>query len=911
MNRGARILLWTAAALAVLLIAAALALPAFLDPNRYRETIETRIEAVLGREVSLGEIRLRVLPRVTVVVERISVGEGGPRGGDPVLTADSLRGRIKILPLLRRQVEIAAVEIVRPTVRVVRRADGSWNFDDLLAAFAAGGKEEPGAAPSGAGFAVSRLDLRDGTIRLHDLRTRRGETVATELRDLNLSLRDLRPGEDLRFRLESSLPPHAGQRVAARGKVGLESTPTGFPFAAEVEIQDFELPAAGPHLEEFLDLKAAGGSVTLDVEGKGETGGPIDLAGGIRLEHIAPGIASAGRGAPAPTLNLDLEFDLSMAAARDRYEFRRLEWKGGKSDLRLRGTVDLSAPRTHLDVEILPSRFLLDDLNNLLQGLGTSAPMDISSPDPVEVALRFRGHPDAIREAEFEGSLKVSHLTLRHPSLASPLEKVEGRVEIGPNRFAVQDFSGALGGSDLAGELEVKNFAAPEVDFRLRSRRADLGQALSFLTPEAGGAAGGTAEAGEEWQADLDRIRAKGTLEIGEGTLGSLAFSRFQGTMAMEGGRVRFQPVEFGLYGGSCAGEAEVDPGKDPTPFRVRARLEKVDSLALLSENLEVRDLKGTLAGELNLRGTASGVEATVRGATGDGELRVTDGSVVALNVLELLAKVSGVFGETTLERLSKRIAAEETPFSSLAGKFQLTEGILRSDDLTLKSTDLDLAGSGSLGLLDGGLNLSLQVLLSPEVSGSMRQEKSQAAELFWNSRAERVEIPMRLTGTLASPSPSVDFRRAGGTFLRSRVDELLRGKTPAPAQPPAQAPAPAAEPGAAPPAADAGGLSIEIGESRFSGNFLLPDAKVSGVFRGAGLARADLRLLDSGGNEILSEPDAFPEIAAAPDGATEIPFSKKIDAKRIAGRGSRLTASITLFDRSGHSLTRQSDIRR
>src|SRR5437879_11488972 len=61
--------LWALMIALVLMVAAGLILPYFLDADRYRTLIAAAIESETGRTVSLGRIRLRLLPRVGFVVE--------------------------------------------------------------------------------------------------------------------------------------------------------------------------------------------------------------------------------------------------------------------------------------------------------------------------------------------------------------------------------------------------------------------------------------------------------------------------------------------------------------------------------------------------------------------------------------------------------------------------------------------------------------------------------------------------------------------------------------------------------------------------------------------------------------------------------------------------------------------------
>ena len=103
------------------------------------ETAKTRlIEAVraeTGRELRIdGGLRLRFLPRLAVAADSLQLsGVGGSADSEPFLTVGAFSGAIQILPLLRGRVTIHRIEIHDLAVSAARHADGTTNFDDLLA----------------------------------------------------------------------------------------------------------------------------------------------------------------------------------------------------------------------------------------------------------------------------------------------------------------------------------------------------------------------------------------------------------------------------------------------------------------------------------------------------------------------------------------------------------------------------------------------------------------------------------------------------------------------------------------------------------------------------------------------------------------------------------------------------------
>jgi AsmA protein len=108
----------------VFLIVLALALPYFLNVDRYRDTIASAIEAQTGRHVTLGKIRAKFLPGVGFVVEDLHIGSppGFPAGD--VVSADAIRGNVAISPLMHSTVYLNSLELVHPKLTLVSDNNG-------------------------------------------------------------------------------------------------------------------------------------------------------------------------------------------------------------------------------------------------------------------------------------------------------------------------------------------------------------------------------------------------------------------------------------------------------------------------------------------------------------------------------------------------------------------------------------------------------------------------------------------------------------------------------------------------------------------------------------------------------------------------------------------------------------------
>jgi uncharacterized protein involved in outer membrane biogenesis len=122
---------WFAAAIAVLVVAAALVLPVFLDTPAVRAEIQRKLSKAVQGEVSWEDLNVRILPRPLGVLRKVRVEI--PRRLE--VSADELAVRLAFWPLLRGRAEIVSVTLSRPAINLDIPAaqevhDGSKEKDD-------------------------------------------------------------------------------------------------------------------------------------------------------------------------------------------------------------------------------------------------------------------------------------------------------------------------------------------------------------------------------------------------------------------------------------------------------------------------------------------------------------------------------------------------------------------------------------------------------------------------------------------------------------------------------------------------------------------------------------------------------------------------------------------------------------
>ena len=116
----------------LLAVALALVVPPFINVNRYKGRITGAIGRALGRNVTVSNIEMKLLPRPGVVLYNFVAADDPSYGAEPMLRADSVTAYLRLTSLWRGRLEIGTLNLDNPSLNLVRRADGHWNVEGLV-----------------------------------------------------------------------------------------------------------------------------------------------------------------------------------------------------------------------------------------------------------------------------------------------------------------------------------------------------------------------------------------------------------------------------------------------------------------------------------------------------------------------------------------------------------------------------------------------------------------------------------------------------------------------------------------------------------------------------------------------------------------------------------------------------------
>lgn len=785
---------------------------------------------------------------------------------------------------------------------LVRDRDGRWQLPTRVHP-APSSSRQPGPELSLAGIEVS-----GATLRIRD----ESATSPFELSldKLDLSLDGLPTQGQTPVELSCAVES-GGERgtLGIQGRIGPRAESGGLRAQLALDLRSIPPALLRLALGKMPNLDLGSSKTALTAELAGELPDRIEARGVLSLSGAKAELTAPDGSLKRVAADLDARYDLVAKDGGANLEVRSLELSLAGNKLALRGSVRREEARHRLDLELLPASIPADDLALLLALTVGDWPVSFASQSPVELRARVRGLYGRGSAPEIEASARLRDFSFRHPSMGQPLEHVSADVSVHGQQVDVRSLRGVIGSSDLDGELSLSGFERPRIRLDLHSRRADFGELFSFLRSDEQKAS--AARPGDP----LGEMSLAGRIRIDAGSFHTLDFSGLDAALKYAGSVLTLSPVTAKLYDGSFSGRVTSDFRGAVPVFEIQGDAGRVDSQAYLADNLQSPDLlSGRLSGKFATAGAGLDYETIVRALSGTGSMQVVQGKVGRLDVLETVAKVSGVFGETTLRRLSKKMATEGTSFDQLSSGLQLDGGRLAFHDLLLSSPEFKLGGQGSINLLTSNMQGQFRLILSPEISQTMRSEGSHAGELFWNARTGQVELPFTLSGPFSEPTAGVDFKSVAGEAAKERAKQGIRdilgdklGVKPKPAPEPGSPPPDSgAAPG--PPAVTSTKVSAEIRGVRWGGSLLARDLKLDGEIRGAGIESASLTVIDSQGGKIhsverLPEVEVYRASTADRSEPAAIAWKATIDGKKLLLAKFPLTARLVVSGSEGENV--------
>ena len=205
-NKGMKITGIVVLSIVVFIIAVVFILPYVISLDKYKGITEEKMEQALKRDVSLGRLRISILPTLGAKIENLVIANPPGFSQTPLLSLDAVKVRVKIIPLLFGKKEIAGLTLNHPVIFIEKDQKGRTNIPYLEEA---GKTERKGTLESGTiktdeskalqGLYLAKASIKDGNFIYLDRSV--SPARRTEIERIDLDLRDLSLEQKIRYKL--------------------------------------------------------------------------------------------------------------------------------------------------------------------------------------------------------------------------------------------------------------------------------------------------------------------------------------------------------------------------------------------------------------------------------------------------------------------------------------------------------------------------------------------------------------------------------------------------------------------------------------------------------------------------------------------------------------------------------------
>ena len=404
---------------------------------------------------------------------------------------------------------------------------------------------------------------------------------------------------------------------------------------------------------------------------------------------------------------------------------------------------------------------------------GTESPLELSNSDhPFRIHLDARAgathaiargsltNPFQLQVFDLQFQLSGQDLDDLYPLIgiaipSSPPYQLDGRLKRDHERWRYEKFSGRVGDSDLAGDVEIDVAGErPRLTANLLSKRLDFDDLAGFIG--APPKTGGDESANAAQKAQAAQLAAKSTvLPDTPYNLGKLRamdadvrwkaqrinapklpLDDMDAHLLLDNGLLRLEPLNFGVAGGDIRSTVRMDARRAQINTTFNASLRGVQLGQLFPDAKLAEQASGGISGNIRLSGNGNSIAAMLGSSNGDVAVGMGRG-----HIGNLLMELAGLDVAESLKFLFT--GDKQIPLRCAFADFGVHDGLMRSRALAFDTTDTLVIGEGTISLKQEQLDLLL------------RPRPKDVSILALRS-------PLRVGGSFKDPSFRPDFKALG-----------------------------------------------------------------------------------------------------------------------------------------------------
>ncbi len=712
--------------LLLIIVAAGFALTHLFDPNDYKDEIRQIARDKAHIELTLnGDIGWSLFPWLGLELHEASVATLA-KPAEPFADLQMLGLSVRVLPLLRREVQMSDVRVEGLNLRLNRDKNGHGNWEDIGKAPVAPGATPPANAP---GQPASE------------------PTVAVE-----------KPAQPIRLDIDSLTVNNA--------RVEYTDELSGKQFSAE----SIQLSTGPVHDSTNIPIKATAFLGTNQPVLRVRT----ELNGELRFERALQrykfeDMKLSGEVAGDPLQGKTMTFSAQGQILLDKAA-NVAEWTGIKiSANQLRALGELKANDLDKTPQITGGISIAQfDLAKFVDSIGQKLPaMAEGSLSKVELVSRIAATPTSVAFDNINLKLDDSSFS---------------------GRIAVEDFAKqSLRATLKADTFNVDRYLPPKsekANNATQTRQAEVASTEANAIAGAGSTPLPDKPSKTAWSTErllpverLAKLDVDADLTFGQLTLDKLPIQNAALKATGQGGLLTLGNLSGELYNGGFEAKGNLDLRPSAPVLNLQTKINRVPAEKILESQGKKPPVTGLVTLTSNLTGSGNSQQALIDSLNGNASFVINNGVLLNANLEQQLCK-----GIATLNRksLSGEQRGKDTPFQELKGNLTFRNGIASNPDLKVRIPGMTVNGDGDIDLRVLGMDYRVGIIVEGDTS-AMPDPACQVGDKFVG-----IEWPLRCRGPLelGAKACRLDNERMGqvasklaGDKLSEKIDEKLGDK--------------------------------------------------------------------------------------------------------------------------------------
>lgn len=708
-----------------------------LTPERVRSTLLPMAEKQLGRQVSVGDIDIGLFSGVTI--NDLKIMEDDPE--KLFLAVDSSSLSYRLWPLLKGQLVIKEIILDQPQISVIRHADGTFNFSDLLPEQdgAAEAPEAPSAetASSSEGMVdllIQMVAIRNGEVKFVDRLINPEAPFRYTLSRFDFEARQITLLKAFPVELSTELN---GTPVTLSGQVN----PVRNSGELTLRLEPLDLIPFAPYYRASIPgtLGAARLLVNVDVDWNAQK---VSSQGKVVLEQVDL-VLTDMPDAPLRGGRLGADYALSFDLSDELIDISTLLVQLNDIQAQVQGRLSLS-PEPQLEATLNLDRL---DLRQAIASLPQSLSQQVQSFSPageLNAQVRLSGPLNAGAELVQSAQLKLLRVQATIDKLRAA---ISGDVAYEQQALRSDNLNLRYGDQQAALTFELNRILEQPVigTFALTAKEVKLDTLLSQNEDEPSSSTPGTPPTSTETELgpyDLP-LDITGSVRVDRLLYRRLTVQKFGADVTLKNNRLTIDPISGQVAGGTFGLSSVIDLGVRGLAYQGQLKLSQGDLATLVSGvfPLTGQQFGGQTQWVNDFSGRGTTKETLLRALQLDGQISLLQGVIAGLPLQEQIATFLDSPDLTSID------------FREFQGNYRMRDGRLRLDS-EMEGSKVSVTPTGTLGI-DGSLELKLPVRLSPEVLSRMGAS-DRLKQAFVDSSGWGV-LPLQIGGSLTSPKIGFD----------------------------------------------------------------------------------------------------------------------------------------------------------